>query len=207
MKKWAWLAPLIQWRAWLAPVTGLWQGHTSECSTIIILIFSHFHADKNHLKGSRVTSAVVTAAKGAQHGNPAAVVHQVGPVQPPPAARHGVPNEELAAIRIPKKDAAMAAVPRKVVTVVPFIVGNAGAEFCGGREARDGTFFAPVAALQPETTKEARHGRSSMVVVVATAEARAGEEAEPELAGEGGAHEREGDREGEDRVRGRAGSV
>ena len=31
-----------------------------------------------------------------------------------------------------------------------------------------------------------------MVVVVATAETRAGEEAEPELAGEGGAHEARG---------------
>ena len=66
-------------------------------------------------------------------------------------------------------------------------VTNACAEFRGGDEGRDGVCLA-----SPETEiKEAKHRwRSTMEFSVAPAEASAGEDGEPGLAGEGGAHER-----------------
>ena len=82
----------------------------------------------------------------------------------------------------------MAAVQRVVLPAPP--VGDARAELRRGGEMRGGVFL-PVQVGEPGEM-EAEHGGSSMEFAVPVAEGRAGEEAEPELAGEGGAHEARG---------------
>ena len=62
-----------------------------------------------------MTRAVVASVDGAEHGGPVVVVVS-GRVQLPPAAGDGVQNDELLGRHVPtpKKNAAMAAVPRLV---------------------------------------------------------------------------------------------
>jgi hypothetical protein len=89
-------------------------------------------------------------------------------------------------VDVRKENTAMAAVQRIVIQAEgPPILHVAGscAELGGGDEAfRDAG--APDLGIQ-----EAEHGRSSMELAVASAEGMAGEQAEPVLAGEGGAYE------------------
>uniref|UniRef100_A0A8R7RA24 Uncharacterized protein n=1 Tax=Triticum urartu TaxID=4572 RepID=A0A8R7RA24_TRIUA len=188
MKSRASLAPLNKRRlkARLAVVTRHRPGHARPCNTPIFMTM--VQADKDDLEGACVTSAVVTAGHGAEHRAPIAVVHQGGRLQLPPAARHGVPNDERHGSigHFANENAAMTAVQRSVAQ--PVVVGDARTKFGGGEKVWD-VIFRLRAGVEVEGIKEAQHGGSSVVLVVAAAESSAGEEAEPALAGEGGAHE------------------
>ena len=85
----------------------------------------------------------------------------------------------------------MAAVPRIIVPVTYVAVCNVCAEFRGGDEAPDGAFIRrPLwAGALRAGVDEAEHWRSLVELVVPAVEARAGEEGEPEFAGEREAHE------------------
>jgi hypothetical protein len=192
----AWLAPLItrKTRPWLAAFARLLKGHArlrNKAATIIV------QGEEDHLGRALMTGAMVTAAAGANYRRPDRAIlalyrHAAGFLQLLRAARHGVPNGKLHGPRIPftKENAAMATVPHSVIP--PADVGDARAEFRGGDERWDRVSLLGLEAIPGPELKEAEHGRNSMKLTVASAEARAGEEGQPGLAGEGGTDETRG---------------
>ena len=145
---------------------------------------------QEHPEGSpMMTWAVVAPGEGTEHRSPEAKAEEfVGRSQLPLAARHRVPNGERLGSRrnILKENPAMAAVQQEVFSLPPIgFVGDARGKFRGGEEMRGGLLFV-------DGEKKAQHRRRSMKVAVPAAEGCAGEEGEPELAGEGGAHQARG---------------
>ena len=110
-------------------------------------IITEAHPEQEDPEGAPMTGAVVAPGDGAEHRSPEAEAFHGG-VQLPPAARHWVPNGELAGshIRIRQENPAMAEVERFVLRMSP--VGDARCEFRGGDEMCGGVFL----LIQPSLT-------------------------------------------------------
>lgn len=93
----AWVAPLgmMKIRARLAAVAHLQRGH-AHLSIIMIRAITYVQGEEDDPEGALMAREVVTAADGAEHrGRIGSIGLNLGLLQLPSAARHGVPDGKL----------------------------------------------------------------------------------------------------------------
>ena len=145
-------------------------------------------------EGGAVAVAVVAAVGGAEHRRgPVEVLEVAREVEPPPAPRHGVPDDELVLRRVAREhgaeeDEAVAGVERVPVAVVG--VGEAAEGRGGGEPGAAGVF---TELGEEEAEEGARRPAAEVELAVAAEEdGVGGEEPPPWLADEGAADEQRG---------------